>query len=254
MIRQTLSGIVTAVRTLTILPFPGKDAERFSTALYWFPFVGLLIGAFQAIVMYVGMLTGWVEFAGFATVLTGVIMTRGLHADGLADLADGFWGGKNRESVLRIMKDPNVGSFGVLALFFLMLLKWMVVTKLAAVQDYGSLVIGILLARWVQVQLASLMPYARREGGTAQSFVVGAGSFHMVVTTLCTVLLIFPLAHNDMTHVAVALISAAGAAAAAAVIAYRKIGGVTGDVLGASSELTECVVWLACLLSSAMLV
>ncbi|MBM3162525.1 MAG: adenosylcobinamide-GDP ribazoletransferase [Chlorobi bacterium] len=250
MLLQTARGLVTALRTLTILPVPGRDAERFSMSLYWFPVVGLFLGGVQATVMYALRLAGWVEFAGFAAVLCGVLLTRGMHVDGLADLADGFWGGKNREAALRIMKDPAVGSFGVLALVFVMLLKWLAATRLAMFQDYSTFVAGIVLGRWVQVILAALMPYARSEGGTARSFVTGAGKSHLAVTTVCSVLFLILLPHAAAAPVVVAIVSAAMVAAVMAVVAARKIGGVTGDVLGASSELAECAVWVACMLLS----
>lgn len=251
MIPQALSGLVTAVRTLTIVPMPGRDAERFSTSLYWFPVVGMFIGGIQALVMYLSLFAGWAELAGFAAVLAGVLLTRGIHADGLADFFDGFWGGKNRESALRIMKDPNVGSFGVLALFFAMLLKWLAATRIAEAEEYSVLVAGILLGRWVQVILASTMPYARAEGGTARSFVAGAGTSHLAVTTAVSALFLMLLPDAGMIFIVVAMGAAALLATAVAAAAVHKIGGVTGDVLGASSELAECVVWVACVLISA---
>jgi len=132
-----------------------------------------------------------------------------------------------------------------------MLLKWLAATRIAEAEEYSVLVAGILLGRWVQVILASTMPYARTEGGTARSFVAGAGTSHLVVTTAVSALCLMLLPDADTAFIVVAMVSAALLAAAVAAAAVRKIGGVTGDVLGASSELAECVVWLACLLSSA---
>lgn len=246
--KEATRGFVTALRTLSLLPVPGRDVAHFSTALYWFPLTGLLLGMLQAFTTFAVALSGWNELAGFVAVLSGILLTRGLHADGLADLADGFWGGKNPESALRIMKDPTIGSFGALALVLIMLLKWIAAVKLVELKAYESIVSGILLARWVQVVLASAMPYARSSGGTAQTFVTGAGKPHLFVSTLVSVFLLFLLMRADMQHVSVAFAAAGTAAIATGVSASRKIRGVTGDVLGAGSELAETAVWIACAL------
>jgi adenosylcobinamide-GDP ribazoletransferase len=240
-----LSGLVTAIRTLTMLTVPGKDTENFSRSLYWFPLVGLLLGLMQATLGYVGHLLAWHELAAAMVLLGGMVLTRGMHADGLADMADGFWGGKTREAALRIMKDPNVGSFGALALSALLLLKWIAILKLIEKGAFPVIVSGVLLARWVQVLLASSMPYARREGGTAQAFVSGAGASHRVVASMLTITFLVPLFYPDPVFLFVVVSAALVAGLMIALLSYRKIGGVTGDVLGAGSEVTEVLVWIA---------
>ncbi len=240
-----LSGLVTALRTLTVFPVPGKDTETFSSSLFWFPVVGLLLGLIQTAIGYAGYAAGWNELAAALVVLGGIILTRGMHVDGLADLADGFWGGKTPEAALRIMKDPNVGSFGAIALSGMLLLKWIAVVKLVALGAFGFIAAGVLLARWVQVLLASSLPYARSEGGTARSFVNGAGWLHTLVTSAVTFFFLLPLLHFELYPFAVAVIAALGAGLIIGILSYRKIGGVTGDVLGAVSELTELFVWIA---------
>ena len=125
-----LSGLVTALRTLTVIPVPGKECDSFSHSLFWFPVVGLLLGLMVASIGFFSSLTGWNELSAALVLLGGIVLSRGMHADGLADLADGFWGGRTREAILRIMKDPNVGSFGAIALSAMMLLKWIALLKL----------------------------------------------------------------------------------------------------------------------------
>ncbi len=248
MIMQAIRGLVTAFRTLTILPLPGRDTDRFSTALYWFPAAGLFIGSVQVCCAFAVAMSGWHELAGLAMIISGVMLTRGLHADGLADLADGFWGGKTKESTLRIMKDPNVGSFGALALILLMLVKWVAVLKLVELQAYAPLVSGVLLARWSQVMLASTMPYARSEGGTAQTFVTGAGVPHLLVTTIASISMLWLILYAKPELIVVALSAALASTVCTGYLSYRKIGGVTGDVLGAASEFCEASVWISCAL------
>ncbi len=238
-------GLVTALRTLTVLTVPGKDTDTFSTSLFWFPLVGLLIGILQASLAYFGHLVRWNELSAALVVLGGIALTRGMHADGLADMADGFWGGKSREAVLRIMKDPNVGSFGTIALCAVMLLKWIAILKLVELGAFNIIVAGTLLARFVQVLLASSLPYARSEGGTAQAFVTGAGSLHIMVTSLVTLSFLIFLFYTDLYALFAVVPAALAAGVMTGLVSHRKIGGVTGDVLGAGNEMTELFVWIA---------
>ncbi|HHE31702.1 MAG TPA: adenosylcobinamide-GDP ribazoletransferase [Chlorobaculum parvum] len=243
-----LRGLVTALRTLTSLPVPGRDAERFSSSLYWFPVVGLVIGAVVALLARAGMGAGWPELAAVLALLGGVILTRGLHADGLADLADGFFGGRNREAALRIMKDPNVGSFGSLALIGVMLFKWICLLELARAGAYGMIAAGAVLSRTAQVLLAARMPYARSEGGTATAFVEDAGWPHLFVASISGVALLFALLGGQIVPSAILLSGAFVALLFVGWLSHRKIGGITGDVLGASSELVEAFVWCVAVL------
>jgi len=239
-----LGGLVTALRTLTALPVPGRDAERFSSSLYWFPAVGLVIGAVVALLARAGMLVGWPELAAVLALLGGVTLTRGLHADGLADLADGFFGGRNRDAALRIMKDPNVGSFGALALIGIMLFKFVCLLELARAGAYGMIAAGVVLSRTTQVLLAARMPYARSEGGTATAFVEDAGWPHLLVAVFSGVALLFALLGGKLAPSGILVIGAVAALLFVGWLSQRKIGGITGDVLGASSELVETAVWL----------
>lgn len=239
-----LRGLVTALRTLTILPVPGRDAEKFSSSLHWFTAAGLLIGAVEAGMAMLGMLAGWPELAALLPVLAGILLTRGLHADGLADLADGFFGGRSRESILRIMKDPNVGSFGAIALILLFLSKWVVLLRLVHFGGYAVVASGVILARMAQVVLAERFPYARPENGTATAFVNGAGPAHLLSALFSGIVIVSLILRFDL-YLSIALpVTALASAAGTGLLGKRKIGGVTGDVLGAVSEVTEVAVWM----------
>ncbi len=237
-----LCGLVTAMRTLSVLPVPGRETRHFSDALYWFPFAGLLLGILQVLPAMLAVRLAWPEFSAALVLLSGVVLTRGMHADGLADMADGFFGGRDREARLRIMKDPSVGSFGVLALVMLYLLKWVVLVKLVEGESWTVIIAGIVLARVAQVALASLLPYARSGGGTASGFVSGAGSLHGAVAFLAGAGLLLLLTGFSLLFVTL-LASFATVSVLVGWLSMRRIGGVTGDVLGAASELSELGVW-----------
>ncbi len=238
-----LRGLVTALRTLTVLPVPGRDAETFSNSLYWFPLVGLLVGAVQAGIGYLIMFSGWEEFAAAAVLCAGVILTRGIHADGFADVADGFFGGSTVEKRLRIMKDPAVGSFGAIGLILLFLFKWAVLVKLLAFGLYSWILYGCMLARTVQVFLAGSLPYARPEKGTASGFVEGTGKRHLGTAFSLSLAVLLFLPTVSVLQPVTAVLAASVAGSCVAALSRAKIKGVTGDVLGASSEVTELFVW-----------
>jgi len=232
-------GLVTAIRTLTVLPIPGREAESAATALYWFPLVGLLIGLLQwGAGEGVGAIAakGWPAGAAAAVLVAGPLLTRGLHLDGLADWADATAVLAGREKALEVMKDPRIGALGAVALVSVMLLKWVALTRLVASEALIWIVPACVIARAVQVELAASLPYARAEGGTAAGFVKGAGRPHRLLALASAVLLVLvPFGGTGATAVLVAWVFAVGFGEACRV----RYGGVTGDLLGACSELTE---------------
>jgi cobalamin 5'-phosphate synthase/cobalamin synthase len=199
-----------------------------------FPVVGALIGLLSAAVARTPRLP-----AGVVAVLVvafAALATGGLHLDGLADTADGFGGGRTRDDVLRIMKDHAIGSFGAVALILILLLKIACIPQL----DWRPLVLAPMLARWASVPLCRLLPYSRSTGlGKALSDHVGAVEW-MGATILCGAGTWYVGGvHGLVCAGAVILASLIGA-----VICWRKIGGITGDTLGANTEICEAVVYL----------
>jgi len=176
----------------------------------------------------------------------------------LADTCDGLFGGSDRESRLRIMKDKAVGAFGSVAIALVLLLKFACVASLASQRAVDVVVVmafAIAFARWAQVLASGVCEYGRPEGGTGQSFVGAVCVRHAVVSGLLVVVLwVVATAFIVMPHAAPG-VQVAGACTPliGVVIASfgmiwlfgRRIGGVTGDTLGALAEVNE-VVFLAC--------
>ena len=239
----SLGGLVTAMRMLTILPVPGPEAGRVSTSQPWFPAVGLLIGllVLGAARCVFWMTAGWGEAAAVAAVAATVWLTRGLHLDGLADCADGFGGAFARERVLRIMKDSHVGAFGVMALVLVLMAKWVAFARIIDSGAWGWIPAALVISRTAQVTLAAAYPYARPEGGTARDFVEQAtfANALIVVALACLMLLLIPGVRGyGLAGFGMGL----GVAGLFGLWCRCRVGGVTGDLLGAGSELTEVLV------------
>jgi len=242
-------GLTTAFRTLTILPLPGETAAaegRVAAALPWFPCVGLVLGAgLYGLTMLAGGLPGggWTEGAAFVVVAGGVLLNRGLHLDGLADAADAWGSFASREKMLSIMKDSRVGTFGVLAIVLALAAKWIAVARLVDSGTAVWIVAAYVVSRTAQVELACALPYAREGGGTAEGCVKGARLPHRLgawlLAVIMTVVALGPAG-------AVALFGGWVVARALGWRFVKMFGGVTGDLLGATSEIVEAVVLFAC--------
>lgn len=236
------AGLVTACRTLSRLPVPGREASCLAQSLPWFPGVGLILGGLlfllgRGLDWLVG--GGWPQAVALLLVVAGVWLTRALHLDGLADCADGLGGSRDRARALAIMKDSCVGSFGVVALCLVLLAKWVALTELVATATWSGVVLAMVTSRAAMVYLAVRLPYARNEGGTGQPFVEQATLRHVAWAWGAA------LACSVLVAGVVGLWACAVAGLASWQLGrwwFRRLGGVTGDLLGASSELVETLV------------
>ncbi|MCP4675299.1 MAG: adenosylcobinamide-GDP ribazoletransferase [Deltaproteobacteria bacterium] len=233
-----LRGFVSAVRTLSLLPVPGKDADNMTSSLPWFPVVGALLGTVLFGLWFLldaAGLSSWPEGEAFVLVVASVVLTRGLHLDGLADWADGFFSMTGKERTLEIMKDSRIGTFGVLSLIIVIGLKWVAIVRLIDSNLVLWIIAAYVISRTIQVELAVSLPYARAKGGTGAPFVNGAHGWHRVVGWILAATLLAALG----PYVPCILIPGYIATKILGYLFKRRLGGVTGDLLGASSEMVE---------------
>ena len=240
-----MRGVLVATAFLTRVPVPvPAGAADVGRAARWFPLIGGLIGGASALVAWT--MTEILDFPGELTAMLVVALcawaTGAIHLDGVADTVDGLGGGRDREQVLRIMRDPRIGSYGAAALIFVIGVK---VTAIAALLDRDAalpfIVAAPAISRWTISALAAGLPYARTEGGLGKAVTQERDIIGLVVATAVTALIAIGALRVD------ALIVWAFAALIAVWIAgtaRQRIGGVTGDVFGASVELTETSVLL----------
>ncbi len=234
-----LGGFITAFKTLTVLPWPGKGSGQIANALYYFPVIGALIGGGLALAAWLfGALLGWPAGAGIVCVALSCWLTGGLHLDGLGDAADACGPGRTRERMLEIMKDHHVGAFGVAAIVLVLLVKAVALSRLALLAQWGWIPLPFILSRMIMVQLAATLPYARPEGGTAEVFIKNARSSHLAVAS--GVALAFGLL---LTGPAGGIVFLAAFLMGSGLARWMKrcFGGATGDLLGMANELSEGV-------------
>ncbi len=238
-------GLITAIRTLTAVPVRGKDAADFSDSLIWFPAVGFLLGL---VIWSTGLLwelvigRGWAAGGALILLALQILLTRALHLDGLADLADALGGSREREKRLRIMKDSHVGAFGALAVGIDLLARWAVLERLFLAGGLPVVIPVCLVSRGVLVALMSRLPYARQDVGMATPFLGGASRRKAwmaggISFFLC--LFFGPLG--------IGLVAAGWGISKLLEIFYRKgFGGITGDLLGTANECVEISLLFAC--------
>lgn len=238
---RELRCLPAAVSFLTRIPvgrlgrFDGADIAR---AGPFFPLVGAVIGAaVGAVATSLGGALSPLLAVALALAMQ-TLLTGALHLDALADTADAL-GARSRAHALQIMRDHTIGAYGAAAVGLDLLIKAAALAALA--RDGSALRFAIAagaLSRAAPVALAALLPYARAAGGTGASLALG-GRPRAAVASAAAVLLAVAAAGVQ------ALTLAAGAAAAVLVLGLgfrRWLGGVTGDTLGATVELTELVV------------
>ncbi len=234
-----MKGFLTALQFLTIIKVredPGLTGEQLGSSMAYFPLVGLVIGLVLAGVRIGASYILPTVLADTLVIIAFVIITGALHLDGFADTVDGLAGGKDRERILAIMKDSRIGSFAVIGLILLLLLKVFALMEVPASLKTGTLIIVPVLGRWSTVQLAALFPYARSGYGTAQAFVGFTGKLEYLVASLMTALIVVGL----FLMKGVVIMAIAGALTfGIGLFSKRRIGGVTGDILGATCELVE---------------
>jgi adenosylcobinamide-GDP ribazoletransferase len=202
----------------------------------YFPIVGLLIGLILITAVGITMVFGLNDIAiNSIVVVLLALITGGLHLDGLADTFDAIASGKPKDEMLKIMRDPHIGTMGTLALIAVLLLKLAFLSCISGNGKIISIVLMCVLSRWSMVMVMSIFPYARAQG-KAKTFIEGINPKIVVLATVITFVIVVAIARLQgvMLFVLIGL-----AAYLFARFIAGKIGGVTGDTLGAVSELME---------------
>jgi adenosylcobinamide-GDP ribazoletransferase len=234
-----------ATAFLTRIPVETATSDRWRLAdsTWAFPLIGAGVGAVAAFAFALAEIIGLGSWpAALLSVLASMVLTGALHEDGLADTADGFFGARDREAKLAIMRDSRLGTFGVLALLVSIFLRSAALAAIGDMIHVGlALVAAHAVARAALPATMRLLAPARADGLGAAAGTSNAGS---VIAAGLIGLVIALMALGPVRGV-IALGLTAAAIFAAASLARRQIGGYTGDVLGAFEQIGEIIMLLA---------
>ncbi len=245
MISRLLTPFNTALAFLSILRIPGIRPHRLTerelaAGFGFFPLVGLILGALLLAAATAGSRWWPAPLAAAWVVTLQTLLTRGLHLDGLSDCADGIGGAYEPAKRLIIMKDSRVGAFGVLAIALAVLVKVVAISSLISGRHWASLCLAPVCSRYAMVLVAYKSPYARKEGGLGKAFLENLEPTDLIVPTLSLAILALLLVRSRCWIYLVVLTLVVVAIRRGAI---RTLGGVTGDVLGATNEITEMLIW-----------
>lgn len=237
--KRLVPDLLSGFGLLSRLPLPNHRPTGAGSAWAW-PLVGAVLATIAAAVAWIAQWLGVTPGVTSVLVLaTLALLTGGLHEDGLSDTADGFFGGWTRERRLEIMKDSRVGSYGVLALGLVTLARWSALTALLVHGGYwGALIAAGAMSRAPMALMMALLPNAR---GTGLSHATGRPSLAVALLG-CGLAAGIAAVSFGWTGLSLGL-AVLVVTILLSILALRRIGGQTGDVLGTAQQLAE----VACL-------
>lgn len=241
---------LTALAFLTRIPVRSTTCtpEAIGRSASMFPIVGALVGIAEVLVLWMCRRAMPPTLTATVVVLTGVVLTGALHLDGLADMTDGFGGGRTREDVLRIMRDHEIGTYGAIALIITLVLQISAIANLIE-RDVAApfLVVAPTASRWAMVLLGRQLPYARPDAGLGRALTDHVRDREVWTSTALVLAITTVVAGGSgIVSLAVTLALTVGVGFACG----RRIGGVTGDTLGANAVLCETMVLVAAVAQS----
>jgi adenosylcobinamide-GDP ribazoletransferase len=251
LMRRELIYFFAALRFFTRIQVPawvGHSQDQLDRASRYFPLVGLLVGAIGAGVTWAVMQVLPLSVALLLGMAATMRVTGAFHEDGFADSCDGFGGGWDTPQVLRIMKDSRIGSYGTVGMVILLLLKFFTLLELGLLA-VPALLLGHAYSRAAAVTLIHRLAYVRDEDGKSKPLATHLHTSDLVMAWGWALL---PLAVAILCgwpalKIAQAALLAAAAAWWMARYTQRRIGGYTGDVLGATQQLCEVCFYLGLL-------
>lgn len=241
-----ITDVAVAFVLLTRLPLPALPDSAFASqarAAWAFALVGAVVALLAGAVGWAALRLGLPAGIAAGLVLSvQIVLTGAMHEDGLADTADGLWGGYAPDRRLEIMKDSAIGTYGVLALILSLGLRWGALTLLLPIAPITALIAAAALSRSPLAALMTALPPAHSTGLSAG---VGAPGWAASLTSLALGTGLAWLAVGPVSLILMAL--GLGATVLMAALARAKIGGQTGDILGATQQVVEIVTLLGLL-------
>jgi adenosylcobinamide-GDP ribazoletransferase len=237
-----IKRLLIAIQFLTIVPIRISASVRdqdLAGSMAWYPLVGLAVGAASAM-MFIGTarLFSW-GIAVVSALIVGIGLSGALHLDGFADLCDGFYAGKTKERTLEIMKDSHAGAMAIVGIVCLLAMKITFLVNFDRSRIIPALLLSPVLGRCSMVWLAATSVYARSGEGTGSPYIghVSRSTFWVAILMGLGIACAVEGARGIVAGVGAALFTAGFRR-----WVVRRIGGMTGDTLGACSEVVEVLV------------
>lgn len=244
--RSALHDLAVAVTFLTRIPLRHGPEVVLHRSARWFPVVGAMVGALSGGTYWVAAQAMAPAPAAVLALLVAALVTGGFHMDGLADIFDGLVGGWTREDRLRILKDSRHGTYGVLAIVLQVALQMTCIASLTPKTGFVAIMSAHTLARLVPV-LLMFTPAAPGQAGMGASYSRDIEWRDFAIAATAALLIVLPLAGLATIGLIAALIVPNA-------VFYRfvhhKIGGIVGDALGASEQISESVILLTFVLAA----
>lgn len=248
MMRRELEYFFGAVRFFTRLPVPawvGHSSAGLNRSARYFPAVGIVIGLVAALAYGLTSLVWPKTLALLASMAATIYATGAFHEDGLADSVDGLGGGWEKEQVLTIMKDSRLGSYGAVALVLVLLGKFLALVELREVWIPAAMIAGHALSRFCSTTLIYYLDYVREDADAKSkplATLMSRGELLLAGLFAGFALLMLPAGPALRATFFAALVTLYCAR-----LFKRRLGGYTGDCLGATQQLTELAFYLGLL-------
>lgn len=249
MFRKELHLFFTALMFFTRIPCPSwvrHDGDSLNQARKYFPLVGIVVGAICAFVYGLTQGVFSVSIALLLSMVAGVWTTGAFHEDGFADSCDGFGGGWTKEQVLKIMKDSRIGTYGTVGLVSILGLKFVLLQELT---QYGlwfmlyTLISGHSLSRWMAALVVERWEYVQ-DSDKSKSKPIASAKFMLPALLYSAIWGFLPLLLFQDWRVGFALPAGIWATLGLGRYFYKRIGGYTGDCLGAAQQINEVVYYM----------
>lgn len=261
-----MKGFILALQFFTRIPIPINiefSKVNLKRAFFFLPLIGCLIASITAIPIYV-IPNKYSDFAAAASLVLYLILTGGLHIDGLADTADGFFSGRSgKEKILEIMKDPEIGSYGAISIFILLLLKFIAfktISVYGVINPFFILVPAGIISRLSGLGVVVFSKQAK-ETGLGILFHKSATRFSFFFWLILififyflfseTLFISIPKINFTLQEIIlrIKLLFLPGIALLSTLfivkVSYKKLGGTTGDINGCIVEITETLILIA---------
>lgn len=229
-----IKGFILSLQFFTRIPINiaiDFNSKNLRYSMFFIPLIGGLIGGFGGLIYYL-LHTYNTMIASFISLLVTIVLTGGLHLDGLADTFDGFFSNRGKKEILEIMQDSRIGAFGVLALILLVFFKYILI--LNTLRLPLVLILSFANSRWIISWIISTKKPSKADGlgrmfnnSNPKKLVILSGIIYIIILFAINIKYIIPLIINFLLAQYISCIS------------YKKIDGLTGDVYGCIIELGE---------------